>query len=648
MMARRGGNWVLPSYLGFFALLAAAALSALGYSAAGDEGSARPEPANVEQENAARPIQAPGGGYVTSENCRACHVYEYDTWHASHHRTMTQTPTRESVIADFDNKVIVRDGREFRFYHEGDDYFMRVTAGRAAGDRSSPADTPRPSKTFKVALSTGAHHQQAFWCETGQGRTVATLPFIWINKEQRWVPYRSIFVGAPSSAGLSMHGGLWNRTCIKCHVVGGRPRLGAEHGVDSRVAEFGISCEACHGPGLAHATAEGERLDPDFYGVPDPDAPIANPAKMTHVRSSQVCGQCHAVFDFYNAEDKRDFDENGFAYRPGGDLTATRHVFRVGEDQDLPVVKQALKRDPGFYDRRFWVDGMARVSGREYNGLLETPCYQRGAMSCLSCHDMHPGKGDHASQEQWADDQMGPDMRSNRACLQCHEEYESEDRLAAHTHHPTDSAGSLCYNCHMPHTTLGLMKAMRSHTVDSPDVATTVATGRPNACNLCHLDKTLAWTADYLEQWYETPAPELSRQQREVASSVRWVLQGDAGQRAIAGWHYGWGPAREASGTRWMAPYLAELLTDPYDVVRFIGYHSLKESPEFSGVDYDFVGSKRSQASVRDAVRRRWSESPQRPPTAQALLIDDRQGLDETRFEALRNKRRDPPIFLFE
>ena len=35
---------------------------------------------------------------------------------------------------------------------------------------------------------------------------------------------------------------------------------------------------------------------------------------------------------------------------------------------------------------RFWSDGMVRVTGREYNGLLDTACIQKGKMSCLSCH----------------------------------------------------------------------------------------------------------------------------------------------------------------------------------------------------------------------------------------------------------------------
>ena len=34
----------------------------------------------------------------------------------------------------------------------------------------------------------------------------------------------------------------------------------------------------------------------------------------------------------------------------------------------------------------------------------------------------------------------------------------------------------------------------------------------------------------------------------EVAASVEWLLKGDAAQRIVAAWHYGWQPAREASG----------------------------------------------------------------------------------------------------
>jgi len=582
-----------------------------------------------------RPVAIKQDQYVSSDACRECHEHHYDTWHASHHRTMTQVPTEDSVVADFDDHVVQRSGHMFRFFRDGDDFMMGIKKLQPG------VAEPEPENTFKLVLSTGAHHQQAFWYATDKGRTLGKIPFIWINKEQRWVPYGSIFMSP--AKGLSMNEGVWNKNCIKCHVVGGQPRLDPGKGFDTRVAEFGISCEACHGPGEKHVAAHRNGIDLDRD-----DSSMVNPAELSHQKSSQACGQCHSIFEFNDAQDKQDFNQNGFAFRPGDDLHQSRHVFRFGEDKDSPAVKEKLKRIPTFYKHQFWSDGMVRVSGREYNGLLETPCHQRGTMSCMSCHDMHPGKADKRPAEAWADDQLRPAMRENQACLQCHGEYKSQEKLALHTHHGAGSSGSLCYNCHMPHTTLGLMKAMRSHTVDSPNVATTKKTGRPNACNLCHLDKTLAWTSEHLNEWYKIPAPELNQQEREVASSVRWLLTGDAGQRAIVGWHLGWDPAQSASGTKWMAPFLAELLTDSYDVVRFNGYHSLKDLPGFSDFKYDFVGSKDSQQRKCFDALKVWTEQIDRPTPSGATLIDQRGGLMKDNFQRLRKQRLDPPVVLIE
>ena len=591
-----------------------------------------------------RPIVQSKDGYITSENCRDCHEDHYDSWHASFHRTMTQVPSDDNVLADFDNHEILRAGHRFRFYRNDGDFFMDVQPlnnGNANDANSSSL------RTFKIVLMTGAHHQQAFWCETDSKRTVGKIPFIWINAEKRWVPYGSIFV-IPSS-GLSMHAGTWNRNCIKCHVVGGKPRLEQRVGFDTHVAEFGISCEACHGPGEAHVHLHEElELKAANGKPPTGNQKLTNPAKLAHQRSSQVCGQCHSIFEFYNDSDKQKYNVEGFAYRPGDELRDSRHVFQFHQDRQAPVVRRELKRNPKFFEQQFWSDGMVRVSGREYNGLLETACYKHGEMSCLSCHDMHPDSNQKEKLNEWADDQLKPNMRENRACIQCHQEYKSKEKVAQHTHHLPDSSGSLCYNCHMPHTTLGLMKAMRSHTVDSPNVATTLATGRPNACNLCHLDKTLKWTSQRLADWYKIEEPQLSQEESEIASSIRWILKGDAGQRAIAGWHLGWKPAQEVSGTKWMAPYLAELMTDTYDVVRFIGYHSLKTQPAFAEHEYDFVGSKESQFRGREDVLKIWKAWIDGPTPSKSLLIDEEGRLIEGAFQQLRGERLDPKVILIE
>ena len=96
----------------------------------------------------------------------------------------------------------------------------------------------------------------------------------------------------------------------------------------------------------------------------------------------------------------------------------------------------------------------------------------------------------------------------------------------------------------MPPTSYALLKAIRSHQISSPTVAASLETGRPNACNQCHLDKTLDWTAENLQKWYGVPKPKLSKEEKTVAASVLWTLKGDAGQRALMAWSLGWEPGQ--------------------------------------------------------------------------------------------------------
>src|SRR5688500_17717044 len=136
--------------------------------------------------------------------------------------------------------------------------------------------------------------------------------------------------------------------------------------------------------------------------------------------------------------------------------------------------------------------------------------------------------------------------------------------------HGESSPGSSRYNCHMPYTTYALLEAIRSHQVSSPCVHSTSETGRPNACSLCHLDKSLGCTSARLAAWYGISEPSLSEDDRSIAAGAAWMLRGDAQQRALAAWSAGWPAAQSASGTGWMAPILARLADDPYEAVRFI------------------------------------------------------------------------------
>jgi hypothetical protein len=540
----------------FFLGILAASLAA-GLSAVAIRDSVVPEP-----EVAGRPIQVAADGYVTSSACQACHPSQYASWHRSYHRTMTQVATPESVAARFDD-VLERRGRAL---------WSRDGAG-----------TP-----VRVVMTTGSHHQQIFWYESGNSRVLGQLPVIWLTADRKWIPRRAALM-APPSAHAMPETGAWNGVCVACHSTNGRPAFDTPFGskpieaqtADTSAAEFGIACESCHGPAGDHVARNRNpwrRYSLHLSGARD--TTIVQPQRLDPTRGSQVCAQCHSFWEFADGQDERDANVHGLRYRPGNDLTADRLIVQPTSNLSSPRIQELLAADAGFVRDMFWSDGMVRATGREYNGLIESPCFTRATdakrtMTCFSCHTMHKTADDSRRLDQWADDQLAPDAVGNRACVQCH------PSATNHSHHRANSSGSSCYNCHMPYTTYGLLKTIRSHQISSPSVQASLATGRPNACNLCHLDKTLAWTADALTKWFETTRPELGEDEQRIAASLLWLLRGDAGQRAIIAQSMGWAPAQLASARGWLQPYLALLQRDSYDAVRYIASRSLASLPEF-------------------------------------------------------------------
>ena len=638
------------------ALLAGA--TGLGLSLALNGDRAVPE---SEVDNRPIQVQDAGDGYATSDTCRSCHPSQYDTWYDSFHRTMTQVAAPETVRADFDNvrveltqggpMVLERDGEEF--WAEFDD----------PGWEGPTAERPRIRR--QVVMVTGSHHQNIYWYATGHDRGLNVLPSVYLLEEQQWVPRSAVVLHSPGQS-VAMLNGHWNAICIACHTTLGKTAFDTpyrsepfeEQTIETTVAEFGIACESCHGPAEAHVTANRNplrryRLHLAKGRDREGDPTIMLPPQLDPTRSSQTCGQCHSVWEFYDVDGERHANRAGLPYRPGDELRDTRFIAQPSVDRDSAEMLAFVENDPEFVRGSFWPDGMVRVSGREYNGLIDSPCFRNATASdrtltCFSCHTMHKPPEDPRTTAEWADThQVSTDMDGNDACLQCHEPMRAE--LTAHTQHDTESSGSSCYNCHMPYTSYGLLKTVRSHTISSPTATESTELGRPNACNLCHLDKTLDWTADRLRDWYGTPMPALSDDEQTVAASLLWILKGDAGLRALAAQSMGWAPAQATSGTSWMVPHLGEALGDGYDAVRFIAARSLRSVPGYAGLDYDFVAPEQERVEAAVRVLREWRASPAAHLRREPELLVDANG--ELRVDAMRRlfEQRDRrPLFLRE
>ena len=597
--------------------------------------SSRPR-ATPEAEVDNRPSQRPEDGFVSSQACQACHPAEYESWHGSFHRTMTQVAMPDTVRADFDN-VTVPDvaGRPMRLERRGDEFWAEFDD---PGWEGPGAERDRPRIIRQVVMITGSHYQQIYWYATGHDRGLNVLPGVFLLDDQRWVSRSAVVLHSPDQSVATLNG-HWNAICVACHTTSPKTRFDTpfrsepfdQQTIDTTTTEFGIACEACHGPGGEHAQANQSpfRRYLSHFGVGS-DSTIIQPALLDPQRSSQVCGQCHSVWEFYSPADERVANREGFPYRPGDELTDTRFIAQPMRNRNEPTLQNFLAQDPEFVRGSFWADGMIRVSGREYNGLIDSPCFRNATepeetLSCFSCHTMHRTPDDPRSIETWASThQVSSPREGDEACVQCHATIESDVR--AHTNHPIESSGSRCYNCHMPYTSYGLLKAIRSHTVSSPSVGETVDVGRPNACNLCHLDKTLAWTGDALYDWYGTRPPALSEDDASVAASLLWMLKGDAGLRALTAWNLGWQPAQEASGTSWMVPHLAELMHDPYEAVRYIAYRSLRSLPGYTAFNYDYLATQRERVDQVLPALRAWQASTQSRQRREPELLVDADG----------------------
>lgn len=318
--------------------------------------------------------------------------------------------------------------------------------------------------------------------------------------------------------------------------------------------------------------------------------------------------------------------------RPGGALLV---VDRPGEvSEALPHALGWIGQAPIAFDLgAFWGDGTIRSTGREANGLARTACYTEGSMTCGSCHRMHGAP---------PADQLAPGMDGDGACIGCHPQIDA----AAHSHHAAESTGARCMNCHMPYSTFGLLGGIRSHRIDSPTALMSSRYGRPNACNLCHVDRTLAWTAEHLDAWYGQPAPALAAPWDRVSAVALWALLGDGAQRAVAVAALGRVDARDAGGEWWSVPILARLLDDDYAAVRKVaadGLAALGLLPD----GYDFVGPPVTRRAARADVLKAWADrAPDR--TGPAVLVSGQGAAEDSAIDRLRAMRDRRPITISE
>jgi hypothetical protein len=127
-------------------------------------------------------------------------------------------------------------------------------------------------------------------------------------------------------------------------------------------------------------------------------------------------------------------------------------------------------------------DGTALRNSSEALDLAASSCT---GIKCTDCHDPHLADG------------KPDETRAVATCVRCHA------TQAAPQHAGTGHATTNCLDCHMPRVVMGIDRYVRTHRISSPTNARIIASGGPNACNLCHLDRPISWTLTELRAGWD-------------------------------------------------------------------------------------------------------------------------------------------------
>jgi len=240
-------------------------------------------------------------------------------------------------------------------------------------------------------------------------------------------------------------------------------------------------------------------------------------------------------------------------------------------------------------------DGGASRNSSEALDLAEAACAP--AIKCTDCHDPHvAGPGPRA-----------PDApRHLRACTGCHRALASPAAARAHGRH-RDGAAS-CLDCHMPRIVQGVSDLVRTHRISSPTDPAMLAAAAPNACNLCHLDRSIAWTLDALATgWGRRLEPDASWRRAygdlDAPVGLVWLGSGRRGARLAAAAAY----ARSPLG-RGALPALAAILDAPVAYDRMWILFAIEDvlGRKLTADEYDPTAPPAVRAAQVGALWSRW------------------------------------------
>ena len=339
-------------------------------------------------------------GYLESNNCRKCHEENYDTWHATFHRTMTQEAGPESILGDFEHEnTITYQGVRTDMVRENGAYWMKLT------------DVEGKQQQLQIVRAVGSRRIQQYLTKTGD--TWYRLPVAYDLVQHRWMHLNGSFF-FPDGTDYKQHVAEWNVNCVFCHNVKAQPGLNwSDRSWKTEVAELGIACGACHGPAGEHAQRALSPVTRYRWQWKEQSASarlVTNPDRLDSDRSAMICGHCHGQRIPEPPQRIRPMMSRGDPFDPGKNL---REFYKPVQRETKMESSESPhgERISFSFATRFWPDGSPRLTAYEYQGMTRSKCFTAGQpghrITCTSCHSMHDGdpRG-----------QLTEKMKTNAAC----------------------------------------------------------------------------------------------------------------------------------------------------------------------------------------------------------------------------------------
>jgi Tfp pilus assembly protein PilF len=387
------------------------------------------------------------GSYTGSVSCRKCHEKFYQLWAPSHHGLAMQPYTPElarNKLSPQMEEIVIGDSR-YRADITGQTGWV-IERG------------PQGEKKYPIDHAMGGKNVYYFLTAMDQGR-LQTLPVAYDVNNKAWFDMAASGVRHfPGQTDEPINWKDWqytfNTACYGCHVSQVTTNYDLKTDTyQTKWVESGINCETCHGPAEAHIRVCEEAPK----GTVPKDLKITRGGRdFSKDQNNATCSSCHAkavvLTDTFQPGD-RFFDHFGLV---------------------------ALE------NRDYYPDGRDLGENYTYTSWLMSPCVKSGKLDCLHCHTSS-GRYKFKAEE-----------KANQSCMPCHKG--KVDNPTEHSHHKADSTGNKCIACHMPVTDFARMHRS-DHSMLPPTPAATIAFKSPNACNVCHKDKTPQWADEMARKW---------------------------------------------------------------------------------------------------------------------------------------------------